>query len=140
MTPSMPMSHPATAAGIVAAVPGRLDALVETVVARIRGEIPFDTQNVVPPDDLRESVRANIEFILDSLPGPARANLSAPHATGRARAAQGAPLAEMLTAYRLGVTELWSALVATARGMPGVPAGDVVDLAGVVFAVQNTYS
>lgn len=140
MTPSMPMSHPATAAGIVAAVQDRLDALVETVVARIRGEIPFYTQNVVPPDDLRESVRANIEFILDSLTGPARANLSAPHATGRARAAQGAPLAEMLTAYRLGVTELWSALVAAAHGRPDVPTDEVIGLAGAVFAVQNTYS
>jgi hypothetical protein len=141
MTASTPVSHHETAASIVAAVRTGLPGLVDRIVARIRSEIPFyATRDVVSPDDLRASVRANIEFILDSLTGPAQANLSAPHATGRTRAAQGAPLAEMLTAYRLGVTELWSALVATARGMPGVPAGDVVDLAGMVFAVQNTYS
>ena len=46
----------------------------------------------------------------------------------------------MLTAYRVGVTELWSALVATARGLPDVPADDIIDLAGTVFAVQNTDS
>ena len=46
----------------------------------------------------------------------------------------------MLTAYRVGVAELWSALVAAARGLPDVPADDVIDLAGAVFAVQNTYS
>src|SRR5262249_22532804 len=75
-----------------------------------------------------------------ALTGPATANLSAPDVTGRTRAAQGAPLAEMLTAYRVGVAEIWSTLVATARGLPGVPADDVIDLANAVFAAQNTYS
>ena len=83
---------------------------------------------------------ANVGYILDSLSGTAMANLSAPHATGRTRAAQGVPLAEMLTAYRVGVAEVWSALVDAARAMPGVRADDVIDLAGAVFAVQNTYS
>ena len=141
MTASTSVSHHETAASIVAAVRTGLPGLVDRIVARIRGEIPFyATQDVVSPEDLRASVRANVEFILESLTGPAHANLSAPHATGRTRATQGAPLAEMLTAYRLGVTELWSALVATARALPGVPAGDIIDLAGVVFTVQNTYS
>ena len=108
-----------------------LPALTDRVVARIRAEIPFYAgQDVVAADDLRASVRANIDYILDSLTGTATANLSAPNATGRTRAAQGAPLAEMLTAYRVGVAELWSALVATARDLPDVPAGDVIDLAG----------
>ena len=31
-------------------------------------------------------------------------------------------------------------MAVTARGLPGVPAADVIDLAGAVFAVQNTYS
>jgi hypothetical protein len=69
MTPSMPMSHPATAAGVAAAVQDRLDALVETVVARIRGEIPFYTQNAVTPDDLRESGRAFQVVAAETEPG-----------------------------------------------------------------------
>jgi hypothetical protein len=141
MTASTSMSHQHAAAGIVAALRGGLPALTERIVARIRAEIPFYAgQDVVSEDDLRESVRANIDYILASLTGTATPNLSAPHATGRARAAQGAPLAEMLTAYRVGVAELWSAMAVTARGLPNVPAGDVIDLAGAVFAVQNTYS
>ena len=100
-------------------------------MARIRAEIPFYAgQDVVTQDDLHESVRANVDYILASLTGPATPNLGAPHATGRARAAQGAPLAEMLTAYRVGVEELWSAMAGTARDLPGVSAGDVIDLAG----------
>jgi hypothetical protein len=135
------MSHQETAASVIAALRGGLPALTDRVVARIRAEIPFYAgQDVVTQDDLRESVRANVDYILASLTGPATPNLGAPHATGRARAAQGAPLAEMLTAYRVGVEELWSAMAGTARDLPGVSAGDVIDLAAAVFAVQNTYS
>jgi PucR C-terminal helix-turn-helix domain len=141
MTASVSMSHHDAAARIAAALRTSLPALTERITARIRAEVPFYAgQDVVTLDDLRESVRDNIDYVLASLTGSATPNLSAPHATGRARAAQGAPLAEMLTAYRVGVAELWSAMAATARDLPGVPAGDVIDLAGAVFAVQNTYS
>jgi hypothetical protein len=135
------MGHHDAAASIIAALTGGLPALTERIVARIRAEIPFYAgQDIVTRDDLHTSVRANIDYVLTSLTGTATPNLTAPHATGRARAAQGAPLAEMLTAYRVGVAELWSAMAATARDLPGVPASDVIDLAGAVFAVQNTYS
>src|SRR5580704_1115039 len=134
------MSHH-EAASIVAAARTSLPDLVERVAHRIRTEIPcYAAEDVVAPADLRASVRANVDYILDSLTGRARANLSAPDATGRTRAAQGVPLAEMLTAYRVGVAELWSALVTAARGLPGVPTDDVIELAGAVFAAQNTYS
>jgi hypothetical protein len=46
----------------------------------------------------------------------------------------------MLTAYRIGVTELWSALVTAARGLPDIVPDDIIDLADAVFAAQNTYS
>ena len=134
-------NHHETTARITAALRDGLPGLTDRVVARIRAEIPFYAgQDVVAADDLRASVSANIGYILDNLSGTATANLSAPNATGRARAAQGAPLAEMLTAYRVGVAELWLALVAVARQLPDVPDRDVIDLAGTVFAVQNTYS
>jgi hypothetical protein len=141
MTASTSMSHHETAAGIVAALRSGLPELTERIVSRIRAEIPFyAAQDVVPAADLHASVRDNMDYILASLTGTATPNLSAPNATGRARAAQGAPLAEMLTAYRVGVAELWSAMATTARGLPGVPTGDVVELAGAMFAVQNIYT
>ena len=141
MTAATSMSHHETASRIVAALGPALPQLTERVVARIRAEIPFYAgKDVVSLNDLRASVRDNINYILASLTGTATPNLSAPHATGRARAAQGAPLAEMLSAYRVGVAELWSAMAGTARGLPDVPASAVIDLAGAVFAVQNTYS
>jgi len=135
------MAHPEAASSIVAAVRASLPAVVDRIVTRIRREIPFyAAADTVRPEDLRTSVRANVDYILDSLTGQAPASLHAPDTTGRTRAAQGVPLAEMLTAYRVGVAELWSALVTTARGLPDVAADDVIDLAGAVFAVQNAYS
>jgi len=141
MTASTSMSHHEAAACIVAAARTSLPDLVDRIVDRIRAEIPcYAGDAVVAPASLHASVRANVEYILDSLTGTARANLSAPDSTGRTRAAQGVPLAEMLTAYRVGVAELWSALVTAARGLPGVPADEVIELAGAVFAAQNAYS
>jgi hypothetical protein len=135
------VTHPEAASSIVGAVRPTLPGLVDSIVARIRREVPFyAATDLVRAEDLRESVRANVDYILDSLAGPATANLSAPNATGRTRAAQGAPLAEMLTAYRVGVAEIWSTLVVTARGLPGVSADHVIDLADSVFAAQNVYS
>lgn len=135
------MSHQEAVSTIVATLRAGLPEIVDRVVARIRHEIPFyAAEDVVTRADLRASVQANLDYILGTLTGTAPASLSAPAATGRTRASQGAPLAEMLTAYRVGVAELWSALAATARGLPGVPADNVIDLAGTVFAVQGTYS
>ena len=135
------MSHHEAVASIIATARTGLPDLVDRVVHRIRAEIPcYAAEDVVAQADLRASVRANVDYILDSLTGTARANLSAPDTTGRTRAAQGVPLAEMLTAYRVGVAELWSALVTAARRLPGVPADEVIELAGAVFAAQNTYS
>jgi AcrR family transcriptional regulator len=141
MTASTSISHHEAVASIIAAARTSLPDLVDRVAHRIRTEIPcYAAGDVAAPADLRASVRANVDYILDTLTGTARANLGAPDATGRTRAAQGVPLAEMLTAYRVGVAELWSALVTAARGLPGVPADDVIELAGAVFAAQNTYS
>jgi hypothetical protein len=90
MTASTSMSHhEAAAAGIIAAARTSLPDPVERIVHRIRTEIPcYAAEDVVAPADLRASVRANVDYLLDSLTGRARANLSAPDATGRTRAAQ----------------------------------------------------
>ena len=131
MTASTSISHHEAVASIIAAARTSLPDLVDRVAHRIRTEIPcYAAGDVAAPADLRASVRANVDYILDTLTGTARANLGAPDATGRTRAAQGVPLAEMLTAYRVGVAELWSALVTAARGLPGVALA-VIDVRSV---------
>jgi hypothetical protein len=79
MTASVSMSHHDTAASISAALRTSLPALTERIVARIRAEIPFYAgQDIVTHDDLHQSVRANIDYILGSLTDSAAPNLTAP--------------------------------------------------------------
>jgi sugar diacid utilization regulator len=78
--------------------------------------------------------------VLGGLFGGDTGDLSAPMATGRARAAQGVPLVEMLAAYRLGFAEVWTELVATARKMPEATDAILVELAGEMFALQSSYA
>jgi PucR C-terminal helix-turn-helix domain/GGDEF-like domain len=126
---------------IVRTLRSDMSGLLDKVVERIRAEIPFyAADDVVSADDLRTSVADNVDWILDNLTGDSPVDMRAPEGTGRARAVQGAPLVEVLTAYRVGFAELWSALVATARAIRGISDDVVVDLAGVVFALQNAYS
>ena len=70
---------------------------------RIRTEVPlYAAGDVVDEAELHRSLRANVDYVLGGLLGGDSGDLSAPMATGRARAAEGVPLVEMLAVYRLG--------------------------------------
>jgi hypothetical protein len=117
-----------------------MPALLARVTDRIRAEIPFYAAGVVvPAAELRRSVTDNVDWMLEGIVADSTPDLRAPRATGRARAGQGAPLADVLGAYRIGFSELWTALVAAARPLREVPDGALVELAGVVFALHNAY-
>ncbi|MFC4948025.1 PucR family transcriptional regulator [Pseudonocardia sp. GCM10023141] len=119
----------------------RMPQILEEMQKRIRAEIPFyAAEDVVAAGELRDSLQANVDYILDGLAGTGAADLRAPEVTGRARAAKGAPLVEMLAAYRLGFAQVWTELVAAARSVRGIPDAVLVDLAGAMFALQNEYS
>lgn len=140
MASSPPTHHQKVVHEIVTTMRSGMPALLDEVVQRIRDEIPaYGRADVVAPDELRSSVADNIEYILDGLTGAGHDDLGAPRATGRARAAQGAPLVEMLSAYRVGFSAVWSVLVATARDIPGMPTDIVADLAGLIFSLHNDY-
>jgi hypothetical protein len=125
---------------IVDAMRPAMSDLEGAVVARIRAELElYRDADVVPVAELQASVADNVEFMVAGLTGAAPVDLRAPEATGRARAAQGAPLVELLSAYRIGFAEMWARVVATARALPDVSEDAVVDLAGTVFALQNQY-
>jgi hypothetical protein len=90
------------------------DELVEAMAARIENEIDFyRSGRLVPPAALRDSCRANFEFMLESLVGDGSDPVSA-RETGRLRAEQGAPLADVMAAYRVGTRYLWDAVLTEA--------------------------
>lgn len=115
------------------------DELVEAMATRIEAEIGFyRSGGLVRPDMLRASCRANVEFMLQSLFGGGSDPASA-RETGRLRAEQGAPLADVMAAYRVGTRYLWDAVlaeVAEAR----ISDQDLVRLSSRLWQMQSSYT
>ncbi|WP_329000323.1 helix-turn-helix domain-containing protein [Kribbella sp. NBC_00709] len=92
----------------------RAAELIEAMASRIETEVEFyRTGGLVPPDALRASCGANFEFMIESLVGDGSDPVSA-RETGRLRAEQGAPLADVMAAYRVGTRYLWDVVLAEA--------------------------
>ncbi|HEX6676137.1 MAG TPA: helix-turn-helix domain-containing protein [Actinomycetes bacterium] len=128
-------------AGVAEAVKARLPDLVDRVVERIRAEFDFYRDGgVVGAEELRESVQVNLATMVAQLTVAGPPDLSVPRETGRQRARQGAPLAELLHAYRIGFTELWGAIVAEARLGGQAPPEMLVDAAGGVWWLIGEYT
>jgi phosphoglycolate phosphatase-like HAD superfamily hydrolase len=127
----------AEVAGLITA---RLPDLVDRVVQRILTEIEFyRDRDVVGLEDLRGSVRSNLESMVTQLTSDRPPDVTAPRATGRRRAEQGTPLADILHAYRLGFTELWEAIVEEARNAHA-PSETLVDAASGVWWLIGEYT
>jgi hypothetical protein len=103
----------------VAAIGRRLLDRVEDLATELtevirRAEPFYKAGGVVPVEDLRSSVLANLVHILSQLSGDPMPGLEPPRATGRRRAEQGAPLPVILHAYRVAGKFIWAAILAEA--------------------------
>jgi hypothetical protein len=126
---------------IAGSVTTGLSELVDRIVRRILAEIEFyRDRDVVGPDDLRESVASNLRSMVGQLTTDRPPDLSAPRATGRRRAEQGTPLADILHAYRIGFTEFWEAIVDEARRSGQAPSETLVDAASGVWWLIGEYT
>lgn len=85
---------------------------------------------------VRHSAEANVEDILDGLLGVER-DLAAPAETGRLRAQQGVPLADVLTSFRMLFHEVWDKLRTVSRLAPAIPSDIMVDLSDGMFRLHN---
>jgi hypothetical protein len=113
----------------------RLPQMIKNTVEQILEEMPvYRDEQFVSYDELHRSVTVNLDFVMRSLQGSGSLDLSQASATGRARALQGAPLPELLRAYRIGLTEVWNRFVElTAEGSPG-------DLSRLVLATTAIWA
>jgi hypothetical protein len=119
----------------------RLPGLVDLVVQRIVAEIEFyRDRGVVSLQDLRDSVGGNLESMVTQLTSDLPPDLAAPRATGRRRAEQGTPLADILHAYRIGFTEFWEAIVEESRRSMRAPPDTLVDAASGVWWLIGEYT
>jgi hypothetical protein len=113
----------------------RMSDMVKHTVEQILDEMPvYHDARFVSYDELQRSVESNLEYVMRTLRGSDEPDLAQASATGRARALQGAPLPELLRAYRIGLTEVWSRFVELTA------TGDRNDLTGLVGATAAIWA
>ncbi|CAM5320087.1 PucR family transcriptional regulator OS=Streptomyces aurantiogriseus OX=66870 GN=GCM10010251_94740 PE=3 SV=1 [Streptomyces aurantiogriseus] len=126
----------------IAAIHEQLPELGERIAERIRADVPaYADESLIPFDSLRRSCTANADLVLRHLrrsgapdPGPARE-------TGRIRAEQGMPLADILHAYRIGFEFLWSEILTQARTPhTTVPDAQLVDRSAEIWHLFGLYA
>ncbi|MFF4227510.1 PucR family transcriptional regulator [Streptomyces sp. NPDC001820] len=85
----------------------------ETVVERIRAEVPYYADPVLAPPDVRRNVGIGIRHALEACVDPSRI-VDVERSTrdlGMRRAEQGRPLDEVLHAFRVAGSEVWSGII-----------------------------
>jgi DNA-directed RNA polymerase specialized sigma24 family protein len=119
----------------------RLDELTEQLVVRINSDIDFyRIGEVVSRAELNRSVGQNLSYILGQLAGTEPRDLSAPRHTGQLRADAGAPLPEVLRAYRLGFAFVWASLLAESPRPSKGSLDALLNAASDVWALADDYS
>lgn len=91
-----------------ARLPHLIDQVTDSIVERID---VYRAGQTVCHAELRRSVEHNLRYMVAAMrdPGTAR-DFTAPAETGRRRAQRGAPLPEVLRAFRIGFTSFWDLL------------------------------
>ncbi|MFJ1455298.1 PucR family transcriptional regulator [Nocardia sp. N2S4-5] len=103
-------------ARLAASLREQLDELTDEVTTLIQDNIGIYSEDaLVTRTQLWSAVRQNLARSLSQLERPDTVEHESARASGRARAAQGAPLPEVLRAYRLGFAHLWQRLLDSAR-------------------------
>ncbi|MFE6921840.1 PucR family transcriptional regulator [Nocardia sp. NPDC057663] len=137
--PSVSLTPPVTR--LAANLLEQIDPLADELVARITDQIEIYRQaSIVDRRELKQSLIDNMHQILGRLSGSAERDLSAPSRTGRARAAQGIPLPEILRAYRLGFAFVWQRLLDTARSAGQRSVDALLDAATTIWELADDYS
>lgn len=135
----MAPTHPQIAE-VAASLIRRMDQVSAGMADQIRRELRFYQQDVVPYQALQESCQRNSEVVLGSFLGSGPLDLEPARQTGRERATQGAPLAELLQAYRIGFAYLWDELVTAAGGVAEVTSEMLVDVAADLWRLAGEYT
>ncbi|MER6082598.1 helix-turn-helix domain-containing protein [Streptomyces sp. NPDC001833] len=126
---------------VIAALHGRLPELGERIAERIRTDVPaYADETLIPFDSLRRSCTANADLILGHLRRAGTPDAGPAQETGRIRAEQGMPLADILHAYRIGFEFVWSEIVTEARAHPTVPTMQLVDRSAEIWQLFGLYA
>jgi hypothetical protein len=90
----------------------RVDEFAQWMVDRIRAQEPLYAEgHLVTPDELLQSCRDNLLYVLRRLAGEPDVGTEAPRASGARRAQTGVPLSAVLQAFRIGGRLVWELLI-----------------------------
>lgn len=130
-------------ADLAAWAEARLPRLIDDACAAVVDRVPmYRGDHSVRAAELRRSVENNLRVLVAAIGRPgAPLDLAAPRETGRRRAHQGAPLPEVLQAYRLGFATLWDALVDHIRrsARPGLRDA-LLDIASLIWRLTDEHA
>ncbi|PNE39424.1 transcriptional regulator, Fis family protein [Streptomyces noursei] len=108
----------------------RTEELGARMARHIRAQVPYYRGDEhIPFAELTASCRRNCELVLQQLVDGRDGDMAPARETGRERARQGTPLAELLHAYRVGSEILWSAIATEARSAQGLTTETIMALA-----------
>lgn len=132
-------NHPGStiASALLARLPELATALADGIQEHVEVYRP---DGPVPPADLYESCRDNLEFMLAQLGHENSVDLDAPRRTGRRRAEQGVPLAMVQKAFRHSCAAMWEMIVAQAATSSSVTDADLVSMASEVWTIHDTFT
>jgi hypothetical protein len=120
---------------------GAIDEFADEIASAIEARVEFySTHSVVSADDLRRSVRGNLEYVLRSLREDQYADVSAARTTGALRAEQGVPLSVVMAAFRILFSQIWHSLVLHARAQEQVSNQALVDAASDLWSAHDTFA
>jgi GGDEF-like domain len=126
---------------LASALRGRAPELAGQLAGRIIEQIDFYAEGgLVPREDLRESCRDNLEFVFGHLGDLGPHDLSAPRRTGQRRAEQGAPIAAVLSSFRIGFAFMWDCVVAEAGRSGTLSDAELVRIASDVWALHEAFA
>lgn len=126
---------------LAASMTARLPELADQLAERIRQAADaYGSDAVVPFDDLHTSCRNHLEFVFGQLTQPGPVDLTVPRATGQRRADQGAPLAAIMDAYRIGSRFIWDSVVEEASRSGHGSSEALVRAASDIWALTDAYT
>lgn len=126
-----------TAEQVIHRLRPHLPDLLDRMTDRRLVEIPMYASGAAGSRaEVRKSVEDNTEDAFARLTGR-REDLNVAAQSGRVRAQQGVPLADVLTSFRMGYDEVWEEMIGASRLPPVIPADEMVDLSRTMFRLHN---
>jgi hypothetical protein len=131
------MKPSAEIAALAAVLLEQVTELAAAMAAVVQAEVRDHDSRAVPPEDLRETCRVQLDTAFRSMAGESALDVEAAALVGRRRAEQKVSLPTVLAGYRVGTRFLWQTVVAEARATGLAGSDALVGAASEIWQIQD---